>query len=152
MRAFELVGSGMCSGQCLVAREGEHCTCVCQGVYHGRLKDIHIDDVDHQLQPADSLTLKRGDVVALGLRDGYCLVGRIDGIDERWIRLDLLDFLAGLFGLRVELVDRSQVQRVVLARPMGLKEKIAQGYAAADRVYDTDPLGDFQTRWERARR
>ena len=34
--ASELVESGQCSGQCLVAA-ADYCDCRCRGVYHGRL-------------------------------------------------------------------------------------------------------------------
>jgi hypothetical protein len=100
---------------------------------------------------AQITTLRKGDVVALGLTTGACPVGLVEAVDHIGVRLLLMSFLTGYFGDTTRFVPWRQIDEirhaseeeddddVLVARALGGNMKA--------KVYDTKPLGAFQTFW-----
>lgn len=79
--------------------------------------------------------LKRGEVVALGMRDGRCFIGLVTYLESMFVTLALYSFFTGQFdarkiGIRVTEID-----------------EILWGEEITPDLWDIDPLGDFQTQW-----
>jgi hypothetical protein len=96
-----------------------------------------------------------GDVVALGMKDGSCPVGQVAAdsfsdprLPASTIVLDLLDFWSGYFGATQQIVYMGDVVRGMAAEIMSATDKFFEGYPKDATVYDTAPLGRFQTRWK----
>ncbi len=97
-----------------------------------------------------------GDVVALGLKNGECPIGRVMAdsfTDERLpfghVLLGLVNFFTGEIGGTTRLVNMADVVLGKAAGLMSVADKMELGYRSGDVIYDTDPLGDFQTDWKR---
>lgn len=100
-------------------------------------------------RPAGGTQLRCGDVVALGLDDYTCPVGVITELTETYLILDLYSWFTGDFGYDEALVDLDRIVGIRKARPMGAEAARELGYRRGQTVYDTDPLGRFQTMWKR---
>lgn len=97
-----------------------------------------------------------GDVVALGLKNGECPIGRVmadSSTDPRLpfghVLLGLVNFFTGEIGGTQRLVNMADVVLGKAAAIMSTEDKTELGYRTNDVIYDTDPLGDFQTDWKR---
>lgn len=100
-----------------------------------------------------------GDVVALGLRNGECPIGRViadsmtdDRLPFGHVLLGLVNFFTGEIGDTQRLVAMSDVVLGKAAETMNASDKAELGYRPHDVIFDTDPLGDFQTEWKRRHR
>ena len=100
-----------------------------------------------------------GRVVALGMADGECPVGKIVSVSMRWVKLSLMSFIDGFFGYAERSYRRARIEQVQVARMLTKDEAQEHGgfiILPSDppemQFFDTIPLGQFQTDWKRARR
>lgn len=98
--------------------------------------------------------LEVGEVYALGLRDGTCRVGLVsDESNEDGIVLTLYSWLMGDFNLADEWVSAEEIAQWRKADWKLWKEEgqTRSGWfiEAGTKVFDMDPLADFQTDWQR---
>lgn len=92
--------------------------------------------------------LRYGNAVALGMADRSCPVGAVVRSDEEWVTLALFNWLVEEF--TTERAYRvADIRRVEVAHPLPESAKVRQGYPRDKLVWDMDPLGDFQTMWEK---
>ena len=143
--ARELLEDGRCTPNCLLAGKEDDCECRCKGEYHSLLIDL--------TGTPDQYILRRGDVVALGLRGGDCPVGHVDLVTDWGVRLQLMSFLTGFFdqgGLGIRWED---IQRVVYADPETDPDEVAFSLGLTGstkaKVFNIRPLGRFQTNWKK---
>jgi len=87
-----------------------------------------------------------GDFVALGLSSGSCPVGMVAAMDEVWISVRLMDFGWGNATDVVEVHRWADVEQIRAAYREDAEVDDVDGRAHLD----TDPLGEFQTAWQRA--
>lgn len=102
---------------------------------------------------ASSGLIRVGDCVALGLNSGECPVGLVKYVDDRGIRLRLLDFLIGEFSTP-RVVLWSEIIECRHADLYSKSELRSKGWCdeeASRPTFRTDPLGTFQTNWNRTR-
>lgn len=101
------------------------------------------------------MKIRKGEVVALGLISGECPVGMVSDVSIESVRLELVSFLTGHFGIRTEIIRKSDVERVIVARRMDKREILADGWCeeeASKQWFDIEPLGDFQTKWRKEKK
>ena len=91
--------------------------------------------------------LRKNQCVALGMDDGQCPVGMVVSADDEWVSLRLLNFWHGTF----DKVRAYRVERILEAEWTGWTWTYENewGQKGAERIckFDTDPLGEFQTKW-----
>jgi predicted GIY-YIG superfamily endonuclease len=108
-------------------------------VTHNRDGGAHPGAIDHQG------LICNGDVIAVRLTDGSCPVGIVKAINDRGIRLRLYAWISGYFDLQVRVVFWDCVVDILHARER-------YDSTAEDPIFEMDPLGDFQSAWERQNR
>lgn len=85
------------------------------------------------------LGLKRGNVYALGLDDGTCPVGLVENADADGVTVELYSWMTGFFGAGELWIYNGSIVRY----------RAAESWTdERGRVFEMDPLGDFQTRWQ----
>lgn len=102
-----------------------------------------LDKVAAAIANIGAATFSVGDVLAVGLVDGTCPIGVVEAIDSEFVRLVLMSALTGEFGVRTEIFRRVDIRRMVVAEIMEPDDHEPAGR----KVFDTRPLGDFQTTW-----
>jgi hypothetical protein len=98
-----------------------------------------------------SITIPEGDeVYALGLANGKCPVGIVKESFEDGLTLVLFSWLIGDFSGDEVWVPYSQIRARKQASFLSPERAKADGYGWSEKVYDMDPLADFQTSWMKA--
>lgn len=110
------------------------------GPLHKLTDTLHAETEALMVTRPSSL-VQPGDVVALGLSDGACPVGLVRSVDDRGIRLALYSFLTHYFSAGPRVVLWPQVADILHARER-------YDSTPEDRVFEMDPLADFQTAWK----
>jgi len=133
--ARDLLDQETCTASCLLARNEEaSCSCRCNEKYHGILADVPIN------YSPNTEVVRVGDVVAIGLANGGCPVGRVVAVDDRGIRLNKMSWISGYFNMGPEVALWANVVDILHAPE--LKED----------YFDTERLGLFQTTWHQTYR
>lgn len=93
--------------------------------------------------------VKPADVVALCLSDGECPVGSIKDVSPFGVTLLLYSWLSGYFGCGMMVAPWHRIDEIVFAAEKErVKERsVITGKIEETVVYDMDPLGDTQVRW-----
>lgn len=94
--------------------------------------------------------IRKGSVVALGMRDGSCPVGVVEGVEDEWATLTLYDWLVGSFCGDERDVFLPDVIVALRGTVMSRDEKEEDGHDPDRKVIWMDPLGAFQTAWTAA--
>lgn len=149
----DLLSEDRCSPSCLLAQREEagKCACRCAGEFHALLADAPLSPIGVPPAGAQITTLRKGDVVALGLTTGACPVGLVEAVDHLGVRLLLMSFLTGYFGDAIRFVPWRQIEEIRHASEEEDDDEAAAARAIGGnsraKVYDTKPLGAFQTLW-----
>ncbi|MER7166797.1 hypothetical protein ABT336_12135 [Micromonospora sp. NPDC000207] len=86
----------------------------------------------------EDMPLRPGDVIAVGLDNGRCPVGRITGVNDFYIRLALYSWITRRFTAGEAVLRHGQVREF---SPLAVQDD--------DDVYDMEPLRQFQVAWEK---
>lgn len=126
--------------------------------YNVRLRNGKPTTPPEDVTPTPSVAhgcVREGDVVAIGTVSGECPVGYVDDVDDFGIRLALMDFGWGTFDQGPRVIFWEHVVDIRHARERDdsereTKESRIWSGNEKTRVFDTDALGEFQTRWRHA--
>lgn len=93
-------------------------------------------------KPSYGMPLRRGQVVALGHRNGDCPVGLIESADEEWVSITKYSWLTERFTLPTVALRIEDCERI----------QWADWHVADDGIseFQMDRLANFQTAWDRS--